>query len=91
MVSFSFDLLKKGNSGSVFRSRDGVPIEFDDRTKVEDMSDGRWRLTISDAVNADAGLISCVATNECGKDECSAALRIQRNRLIFVTLLRILL
>lgn len=66
-------------SETFLRARDGVPIEFDGRTKVEDMSDGRWRLTIDDANNADAGVISCVATNEVGKDECSASLRIQRN------------
>lgn len=50
------------------------------------MSDGRWRLTIDDLTNADAGLISCVATNEVGKDECSASLRVSRNFFHFFPL-----
>lgn len=51
----------------------GQPLNIDgSRIKLDDIGDGNWRLTIKDVKESDFGDLHCLATNENGKDECSA-------------------
>ncbi len=77
-----FDLKVRAKPNPTLRwFKDGIPLDEDVRIKFEDMSDGRWRMTIFEVLTSDAGKYSCEAMNSAGKDLCEATLRIQRKTM----------
>jgi hypothetical protein len=58
---------------------DGSPLIVDgNRVSVDDMIDGRWRLTIKDVQSSDGGKYSIVAENSAGQDITEATFTVKR-------------